>query len=198
MSGGGGSNSSEYPAGRAAGESVECASLEFSAPLLSPIPAVISTVSVGTVCEVILEGSPSQLVLYVRSSGEQLGAIIERMMILLRCIDRGFAYEAEVITTEPIRVRVRPRRPYRLGLPFTAAVTDVPSGTPFTAGEIFELRLDNSGRVIMCDSAGAAAGLIRAEPVALPDAVRSGYVTTATITVGPAGATSPRVTVGAR
>ena len=155
------------------GEVLGCGSLEFHAPLMSPLPAVASAVAIGTDCEILLEGTPPQLVVYVRRSGEQLGAITERMMILMRCIGMGFAYEAEVITSAPIRLYVRPRNPYLLGLPFTAVLSDVPAGVTLIAGDDFELRLD-SGKVVAVDIFGSTIGRIRAEPVALADAVRAG------------------------
>lgn len=163
------------------GEVLGCGSLEFQAALMSPIPTVASTVAIGTDCEILLEGTPPQLVVYVRRSGEQLGAITERMMILMRCIGAGFAYEAEVITTAPIRLYVRPRNPSLLGLPFTAVLSDVPAGAMLTAGDDFDLRLDSGGKVVAVDIFGSDIGRIRAEPVALADAVRGGTARRATV-----------------
>lgn len=162
------------------GGEADCGSFEFDAPLMSPVPAVASVIAVGTDCEILMEGVPRQLVVYVRRTGEQLGAITEQMMFLLRCINRGFQYEAQVITTAPIRLHVRPRSRSTLRLPFTTTLSDVSPGETFTAGDTYLLRLDSSDRVVVSNPI-TVVGRVKAEPVALPEAVRTGNAKWGTI-----------------
>lgn len=162
------------------GGEAECGSFEFDAPLMSPIPAVASVTLVGTDCEILMEGAPPQLVVYIRRTGEQLGAITEQMMFLLRCIDRGFQYEAQVTMTAPIRLHVRPRRRYQMRLPFTTTLSEVSPGVTFAVGDTYALRLDSSDRVIVSETISVL-GRVKAEPVALPDAVRTGHAKWGTV-----------------
>lgn len=119
MGGGGGSDYNYGPTGTSgdadtggsggARLDVVCEALTFDAPVVSPDPAVADTLTVGDVCEVVLEGFPPQLRLYLRREGTVLGAIIERWSDLTSCINAGFSFEAVVIHVAPvIRVRVQP------------------------------------------------------------------------------------------
>lgn len=108
-----GSGGSDYrdSLGSARGRDSEpdCATLSFLAPLMSPDPEVAPTIEVGTVCDIVLEGTPRQLAVYTRDTGGLLGAITERWADLTRCIDAGYEYEAGVTAIDPIRLRIRPR-----------------------------------------------------------------------------------------
>jgi hypothetical protein len=108
-----GSGGSDYPKSlgdRGSDSGPKCDTLSFVAPVMSPDPEVARRVRVGTISDVILEGDPRQLAVYVRASGEILGAITEHWADLTSCIDAGFAYEAEVVSVDPLRVLVRPRQ----------------------------------------------------------------------------------------
>lgn len=192
MGGGGGSDSSYRPTSMnddadpdgpgGAKSGVDCGSLTFDAPVMSPDPTVVASLTVGTVCEVLLEGSPPQLRLYLRRQGTLLGAIIERWSDLTRCINAGFAFEAEVIQVAPvIRVRVRPRAPHTLKLPMRVALTEVFAGTPLHAGDRYEVLLTPSGQVVVQDSITTKVGRILAEPVSLPQTLRAGARLSATL-----------------
>jgi hypothetical protein len=111
LAGSGGSDYPESLARRGSDGGQSCDALSFVAPLMSPDPGVALRVQIGTICDVSLEGTPRQLAVYVRAAGELLGAITEHWAQLTSCIDSGYAYEAEVISLDPIRVLVRPRQP---------------------------------------------------------------------------------------
>lgn len=110
MAGSGGSDYPESLARRGADGGQSCDALSFVAPVMSPDPEVASQVRIGTICDITLEGTPRQLALYVRESGELLGAITEHWAQLTSCIDSGYVYEAEVVSLDPIRVLVRARQ----------------------------------------------------------------------------------------
>lgn len=189
MGGSGGSTYSDYVGrgGQAAGPS--CSLLAFEAPVNSPDPAVVAKVTVGTMCEVLLEGAPAQLRVYVRDTGDLLGAITERWPELSGCIADNFRYEAEVVTVFPaVRVRVRPRPGYQLTMPFSGHVV---STSPLVAGATYALDLGTDRKVIAIDS-GTPVGTIPEEPAALPDAVELKRATVAVVTDPVTGAVEIR------
>lgn len=105
-----GSGGSDYPKSlgdRSSDSGPKCDTLSFIAPVMSPDPAVARRIQVGAICDVILEGNPRQLAIYVRATGELLGAITEHWADMTSCIDAGFVYEAEVVSVDPLRVLVR-------------------------------------------------------------------------------------------
>lgn len=156
------------------GAGPDCSSLAFEATVMSPDPAVVAVIAIGSMCEVLLRGTPAQVRLYMRDTGGLLGAITERWPDLTACIESGFAYEAEVIALRPTRVRITPRRPYRLVAPFSAVVVDVDPGAILTNGDHVEVSLDADGTVVVHAASGNAVGRIAAEPVALPEALSDG------------------------
>ncbi|MBB2924117.1 hypothetical protein [Cellulomonas cellasea] len=191
MGGSGGSTYSDHigRGGQAAGPS--CALLTFDVPVSSPIATVVAALTVGTICEVLLEGAPAQLRVYVRGSGDLLGAIGERWQELTGCIADGYRYEAEVIALFPaVRVRIRPRVTYQLTMPFPAHV--VPSGPGLlTAGASYTLELGIDRKVIATDGTSPV-GTIPEEPAALPDAVEIKRATIAVVTDPTTGAVDVR------
>ncbi len=192
MSGGGGSGSSGGALGGASfggpgGTGPNCSSLAFDATVMSPDPTVVAVIGVGAICEVLLRGTPVQVRLYVRNTGDLLGAITERWADLTACIESGFAYEAEVRAVRPISVRIMPRRPYPLVAPFSAVLVDVQPAATLANGDHLEVALDAHGAVMVHDSLGSPVGRIDAEPVALPEALSDGRPRSAQVDDAAAG-----------
>ena len=115
MSGGGGSGGfSGGPARHGSGglgdspidDGTACAELRFTAVLQSLQPDAVEGLSAGEVLEVALRaGSPP--VIEVRTAEQTLvGALIQRVPELLRCLQQEFRYVAEVISIEGGHVRV--------------------------------------------------------------------------------------------
>ncbi|WP_157836137.1 hypothetical protein [Mycobacteroides abscessus] len=145
--------------------------------MMSPDPEVVAQVSLDTMCEIIMEGNPPQLAVYVRETGAVLGAITDRWKDMTRCINSDFSYEAVVISLSPLlRVRVQLRRDYLLPLPFTTALVHiVPDLTgPVEGGEI-ELDVVD-GHAVALGFDRNILGRIPAEPVAVPRLIRRGHV----------------------
>ncbi|WP_158375170.1 hypothetical protein [Cellulosimicrobium cellulans] len=189
MGGSGGSTYSDYVGrgGQASGAS--CALLGFEAAVNSPDPDVVRVLTVGTLCEILLEGAPAQLRVYLRQSGALLGAITERWPELSGCIADGFRYEAEVITLFPaVRVRVQPRTTYELPVPFRAHID---ATVALTAAGSYELTLGFDRKVI-ATADGNPVGTIPEEPAALPDAVEIQRATIAVVTDPVTGAVEVR------
>ncbi len=110
MAGGGGSDYRSTLGGISGrGQSgPSCSTLIFEAGVMSPDPDVVAQVELGTVCDIVLQGTPPQLAVYVRSSGAVLGAITDHWADLTSCIGAGYAYEAVIVALSPVRVRVQP------------------------------------------------------------------------------------------
>lgn len=109
MSGGGGSGGSYSPPDTG----VRCASLKFDAPLQSVDPDAVQrlierdelTVRLGT-------ADGASVVEVVTAGGDYVGALIDRIADLLRCIQDGYEYVANVVSIDrgDVRVRVQARR----------------------------------------------------------------------------------------
>lgn len=82
------------------------------APINSPNPKVVPALSVGDVLDVVLTGSPPHQVLAVRTSaGANAGSLTHRgHLALVRCIQAGHQYRAEVIQRTGGAVVVRVER----------------------------------------------------------------------------------------
>jgi hypothetical protein len=105
MSGGGGGGGSFAPPETA----VDCARLRFTARLQSLQEEVVATISVGDQLEVLL-GTGQHPVIEVRdANGEVAGALIDHVTDLLRCIQDGYQYVAEVKSVDGGDVRVEVR-----------------------------------------------------------------------------------------
>jgi hypothetical protein len=93
----------------------DCARLIFTCILTSVDPAVLATIAIGDICDVLLVGTtPPDVTIQVltRPSGRPLGAIVDRWAELRDCLEAGAEFEAQIGTVSaPIRVTVRPRRP---------------------------------------------------------------------------------------
>lgn len=109
MGGSGGSDYDiDYISGHGGAAGPSCATLVFDAYVASPDPAVAAAVGIGDTCDVLIDGAPPQVRLYVRTSSALLGALTEHWADLTRCIANGYAYEAIVIAVTPaVRVRVQ-------------------------------------------------------------------------------------------
>lgn len=108
MSGGGGSGG---PGGGfdPSPQNTPCDQLTFRTSVASPQPAA-EEVSVGDVLAVVLESGPPAVLHLVNEDGSRVGSLITHIADLLRCIQDGFSYEAEVLEVNggDIRVEVRP------------------------------------------------------------------------------------------
>jgi len=191
MGGSGGSTYSDYVGRGTQATGPSCALLTFDVPVSSPVATAVATLTIGTICEVLLEGTPAQLRVYVRDSGDLLGAIGERWQELTGCIADGFRYEAEVIALFPaVRVRVRLRATYQLTMPFPAHILTAGS-VALTEGATYSLELDTDRKVIATDGS-VPVGTIPEEPAALPDAVKARRATLAVVTEPATGAVDVR------
>jgi len=83
-----------------------------NAPINSPNPAVVPGLSIGDVLDVELTGSPPRYVLQVRTAGGQVAGSLTHVghLALIRCIQAGNAYQAEVIQRTGGAVVVRIER----------------------------------------------------------------------------------------
>jgi hypothetical protein len=159
----------------------DCATLTFEAVVMSADPAVVRRLEVGSMCEILLEGEPRQLRVYVRDTGQLLGAITERWNDLTGCIDSGFTYEAIVLSTNPTRIRVRPRTHYQLRLPFDALLVDIIQNLAPGLGDEVDLEIGPDGHPIAVTADRQTIGRIPAEPVALTEAIQSERARTARV-----------------
>jgi hypothetical protein len=191
MAGSGGSTYGDYVARDDYAAGPSCSLLAFDAPVSSPDPTIVAALAVGAVCEVLLEGVPPQLRVYVRESGELVGAVTERWAELAGCIADGYRYEAQVTALLPaVRIHIQPRVDYLLPIPFRAHV-EVTGAIVLTRGAPYSLELGTDRKVIAIDGT-TTIGRILEEPVALPDAVEVERATTAVVTDPVTGAVEVR------
>lgn len=119
MSGGGGSDdyydrrsssaasSGGGPGG--SGSAVNCRQLAFTTTVASPVAAILATLAVGDVCDLVLLSDPTRIALLTRPGGAVLGAIADRWEELVNCLSAGVAFEAELLSaSSPVRAHVRP------------------------------------------------------------------------------------------
>jgi hypothetical protein len=92
-------------------EPVDCANLQFDAELASPQPKVVATLKKGTILSVELDAAGGRNRIIARAPGGQIaGALISgRMAELLRCLQAGESFVAEVTRVDGGDVRVRVR-----------------------------------------------------------------------------------------
>ncbi len=95
MSGGGGTGEAPPVGPRL---EVACSDLEFATTLASPDLAVVQTLRVGDILILDLrQGAGGRNMIAALAAGGQVaGAITERTADLLRCIQEGIAFEAEI------------------------------------------------------------------------------------------------------
>lgn len=103
--GGGGSGGGFTPRDR----QTPCDQLRFRTTIASPQRAA-SMLSVGDILEVRLNSGPPQTIDLIDAGGNLVGAIVTRTTDLVRCLQDGFRFEAEVqsINGGEIRIEVRP------------------------------------------------------------------------------------------
>lgn len=108
MSGGGGGGG---PGGgfQPRQERTPCDQLRFATSIASPQQAA-GYLSVGDMLQVQLSSGAAQSIDLVGQSGNVVGSIITHIPDLLRCIQDGYSYEADVLSVNGgmIRVEVRP------------------------------------------------------------------------------------------
>jgi hypothetical protein len=109
MSGGGGGGGTYSPPDTG----VSCANLKFDAPLQSVDPDAVRGLAEGDELTVRLgTADGASIVEVVTGVGDYVGALIDRIADLLRCIQDGYEYVATVISIDggDVRVRVRARQ----------------------------------------------------------------------------------------
>lgn len=86
-----------------------CDQLRFQTSIASPQPAA-DNLAVGDVLRVVLGSGPPMAIDLIDGSDNVVGSLITRIADLLRCIQDGFSYEAEVkqMNGGNIQIEVRP------------------------------------------------------------------------------------------
>lgn len=89
----------------------DCLSLVLEVVLGSPVPAVVTTLVVGTELDVVLFEGPPRVIAAVTPGGATAGGI-DPFGRLLRCLQDGYEFSATVtsITGGAVTVRVQARR----------------------------------------------------------------------------------------
>lgn len=107
MSGGGG-GSGGGGIGGPPDDGAPCDRLRFNAPLVTPNPAVVAGLTVGHVLDLIIQNQ--SVAALTRPGAQAAGYVIERLPQLLRCLQAGHAFEAEVLVANggDVRVQIRP------------------------------------------------------------------------------------------
>lgn len=110
---GGSSGSGETPSAGGGGgaggggSSTDPCDIDEIAPVNSPQPAVIRTLSVGDRLDVQVTGAPRRILQLVAAAGV-VGSLTHRGALnIVNCIDAGNGYEAEVITINGGLITVR-------------------------------------------------------------------------------------------
>ena len=108
--GGGGSSSDNWRVGTGgAGGNDECAITERTV-LNSPNAAVVGTLSVGDVLDIVLETQPRNRLVANTQQGQTAGSITStRIVDIIECIQNGSSYEAEVLSINAGKVEVEIR-----------------------------------------------------------------------------------------
>jgi hypothetical protein len=94
MSGGGGSGGIG-PSGPT--ENIDCARLAFDTTLASPQEAIVAMLAVGDALDLQIRSSGGwDVIAAVTASGDVAGSITDRTPDLLRCMQEGVTYVAEI------------------------------------------------------------------------------------------------------
>ena len=107
MSGGGGGSG-----GPAIDTRIRCDQLRFETELQSVKPAAARTVRPGDILSLKVKG-PQGPIVATNRQGQEVGSIVMHIAELLRCIEAGFSYSAQVSAVQIplIRVRIGPTSP---------------------------------------------------------------------------------------
>lgn len=93
-----------------------CARLTFPATLSSPEPTVVETLLVGQVLNVVRTEREGVRLVEVRTAdGRLTGTLTSSLPDLLRCIEAGFTYAADVVSRDGGVVRVQVRSGAHVG-----------------------------------------------------------------------------------
>lgn len=93
-----------------ASDNDDCASLRFETQLSSPVAAVVSSLKKGNVLQVQAVAAGTSTVAVVFHDGRKAGGLASpRVTLLLECMAKGAAYEAEVLSVVSGQVRVAVR-----------------------------------------------------------------------------------------
>lgn len=94
--------------GDGGGQETPCESVRFDNQLTSPQPAVVATISVGDILDVVLVTMNGQRVIQALKNGNIAGGLAGLDANRLRiCIDDGHVYKATVLSVNGGQVRVR-------------------------------------------------------------------------------------------
>jgi hypothetical protein len=90
-----------------------CQRLSFRTAVASPQPQAVAAITVGEELDVVLRpggGGVPPAVEVRRRNGTVVGGLIDRVTELLRCLQQGFSFIAEVLSVSggAVRVEVRP------------------------------------------------------------------------------------------
>lgn len=88
------------------GGAVDRCFISIETTLASPDPTEVATLTVGEILALVLEEAPPAVVV-VRASGARVGAITQRATDFSRCLQDGYAYNAEVVSISGGAVTVR-------------------------------------------------------------------------------------------
>lgn len=93
------------------GDNADQCAIAQRAPLNSPVPAVVATLTVGRELDVVLTSPGGRAVLEVRQDGAVAGALTHRgHLTLIRCIENGWSYKAVVTNVSGglVELRIQP------------------------------------------------------------------------------------------
>lgn len=110
MSGGGGGGGGYG----ASDPGTDCQRLRFETTVASPQPAAVAALSVNDELDVVLRpgsGNVPPVVEIRRRDGTVVGGLIDRVTEVLRCLQEGVSFVAEVLSISggAVRVEIRPR-----------------------------------------------------------------------------------------
>ena len=89
-----------------------CENLIFETLVAAPDPEAVSVLHVGVILNLDLRGSGDGRHIAVLNGNQQVGSITERVPDLIRCMQKKFRFEAEVISIRGglVQIQVRPAR----------------------------------------------------------------------------------------
>jgi hypothetical protein len=102
-----GPTSEDESSGRASGTQYPDCKFDIITNIASPIPAIVSTLKVGEILDVVLQAARGPVAL-ITSSGQQAGGVLfDDIAELIQCLSQGNEYKAKVIEKKGGNVQVR-------------------------------------------------------------------------------------------
>lgn len=87
----------------------DCGNLSFTTVLGSPKKTVLAVVRKGHILNLIIQQTPTKVVVAVTNTGQTAGTITTMTQKLIECIESGHSYEAEVIHVSGVQCSVNVR-----------------------------------------------------------------------------------------